>query len=501
MATTYSAFLQAPTTAQLAGDATLHYITTTTSISEPTAILKHLQAQKKLITTKDQKILNAIEGTDTLFLETELTLQFTNGGGAYLPSMDANLLDEKLVTFLVMHVVSFDDEQKIKQIRLHWDQGTLLKQVDAIGRTGRNWPIREGRAQIDLVSKSLKTEGVNPDKAMPMPKKNGNEVIIKDHHKRTSVSATRDPHASLNLFAPRDPNENTSSAYDGPKLAPRASAKPAPRDYGELFASGNDETASVSGSQARSPSPKKIDGTNLKAGAGRHYTGNRLFDDSGEGRAPNPARKKTYEQKYDHFSFGDGEDAPHKKHTGGASHHHGQGSQSQPTFSFEDFATPQKVKAKPRRDDQVQWGSEVRRLPPTTNAALTNSTAGGSTFAAHPSRGPRFAPRRRHPLHHRRPQLAGGAGGGAARPATVAPARTRHGPLPRSARGGELGRHRRHAQARPQHHQHRQDASRQRLCRPLRHDRRARPRREPRAPRQGPARAPLGVAVDYGWVS
>lgn len=99
MANTYSAFLQAPSASHLASDASLNYITTTTVISEPNAILKHLQAQAKQIAKKEERVLNAIEGPDSLFLETETTLQFQAGGGAYLPSMDENLLDEKLVTF------------------------------------------------------------------------------------------------------------------------------------------------------------------------------------------------------------------------------------------------------------------------------------------------------------------------------------------------------------------------------------------------------------------
>ncbi|KAK3060308.1 hypothetical protein LTR53_020155, partial [Teratosphaeriaceae sp. CCFEE 6253] len=77
--------------------------------------------------------------------------------------MDENLLDEKIVTFPVMHIVRFDAEQKIKQIRLYWDQGTLLRQVEAIGRTGRNWPIKDGQAQVNAINRSLKAGGSNTD--------------------------------------------------------------------------------------------------------------------------------------------------------------------------------------------------------------------------------------------------------------------------------------------------------------------------------------------------
>ena len=34
-----------------------------------------------------------------------------------------------------------------------------VKQVEAIGKTGRNWPIRDGKAQVDAISKSIKSAG------------------------------------------------------------------------------------------------------------------------------------------------------------------------------------------------------------------------------------------------------------------------------------------------------------------------------------------------------
>ena len=349
----YTAFLQSPSTSHLASDASINYITTTTTINEPTAILKHLQAQLKQITKKEEKILNTIDGGNSLCLETQLTIQFVFGGGAYLPAMDQNLLDEKIVTFPVIHTVDFDGEQKIKQIRLSWDQGTLLKQVEAVGRTGRNWPIRDGKAQADAITNSVKSSGVNQPSQQPLGSRNPNEVVINQHKKKDSVSATRDPHASLNLFAARDPNEHAPGDYQGPRHAPRASAKPPPRQYNELFAGGESPAADAS-SQVRSQSPSKADGVILKAGAGKHYTGNRLFDDSEQsGIARSPERKKVFGQKYQHFTFGDGEDVPEN----GRPESVARGSKHQPTFSFEDFATPPKHQQKVRPDYDVHWGA------------------------------------------------------------------------------------------------------------------------------------------------
>ncbi|KJX93531.1 hypothetical protein TI39_contig4297g00003 [Zymoseptoria brevis] len=355
----YLSFLRSPTTAALADDASLNYITTTTAIKEPTAILKHIAAQSKQLEKKEEKVLNVIEGDNGCCVETLTTLLFQSGGGAYLPSMDSNLLDERQVTFAVTHVVTYNSESKIQQIRLYWDQGTLLKQVEAIGRTGRNWPIRDGKAQADFVTASVKAgnssaPGNGNGNHKPSAARDPNEVVISQHSKRDSFSATRDPHASLSLFSERDANDSGRS-YEGPKYSTAKSAKPAPREYDELFTNG--ESAAALAIAGRSSSPHKTDGTILKAGAGKHYAGNRLFDqgkDMEDSRSPE--RKKTYNQKYEHFAFGDGEDAPTKENRPFSK---GQGEKNNTTFSFEDFSTPPKHIEKPRRDDERHWGADV----------------------------------------------------------------------------------------------------------------------------------------------
>ncbi|CAK4032574.1 Hypothetical predicted protein [Lecanosticta acicola] len=355
-------FLQSPSTSDLASDASINYITTTTSITEPTAILKHLSAQAKQAEKKEEKVLHTIESSNGCCIETLTTLQFRMGGGAWLPGMDANMLDEREVVFPVTHVFTYNRDGKIQQIRLYWDQGSLLKQVEAIGKTGRNWPIRDGKAQVEAVTASVKSGGQSGNaqsNGAPLSARNPNEVVIRDHHKRDSVSVTRDPHASLALFAERDPNEGRS--YSGPKYEPVKSAKPGPRDYGELFAS--EETAAAAGSTARSPSPHKTDGTILKAGAGKHFSGNRLFDENeAEEPARSPVRKKTYGQKYEHFAFGNGEDAPKGDRPISGKSNNQQGA----SFSFEDFATPPKHTEKYRRDDERQWGAGVDEDDPAS---------------------------------------------------------------------------------------------------------------------------------------
>ena len=95
----YEAFLASPSSGALAGNASLHYITTLTSIQDAPAIIKHLSVQEKLLKKKEQKILSAIEGSDgKLCVDLETTIEFVNGGGAYLPGLDDNFISDRTVT-------------------------------------------------------------------------------------------------------------------------------------------------------------------------------------------------------------------------------------------------------------------------------------------------------------------------------------------------------------------------------------------------------------------
>src|SRR5947207_14852471 len=97
----YNSFLRNPSTGVLAENASITYIPTLTSITEPTAILKHLAAQAKQIRKRYENILSFIEGGNGVCVEAETTLEFLTGGGAYLPGLDDNFLVDKVVTFPV----------------------------------------------------------------------------------------------------------------------------------------------------------------------------------------------------------------------------------------------------------------------------------------------------------------------------------------------------------------------------------------------------------------
>jgi len=257
-----------------------------------------------------------------------------------------------------IHIVTFDANGKIQQIRQNWDQGSLLKLIDVIGKTGRNWPIHDGVDQIKLIASSVKSAGKTPvDSAA---RKDEQET---SRSRGNSTNVTRDPHASLSLFAPRDKNLNDTLPA---VVAPRASAKPPPRDYHDLFV-GNDSDNSPA-SQAKTPvakraeSPSKESVIAPKGGAGKNYAPSRLFDTE-DAEVESPLKNHSAEHfyrpnptKYQHFDFGDNTEEPQVKHTPlkqvKSSKH---GSQ----WNFDDFNTPAKVvPGKVLRTNEVRhWGN------------------------------------------------------------------------------------------------------------------------------------------------
>jgi hypothetical protein len=95
----YQRFLANPRTAPLAANASLIYIPTTTKIEGADAIATHTSRQASVVKKNSDRIINAIESSDALCLDMETTLEFVEGGGAYLPSLDDNFLADRVVTF------------------------------------------------------------------------------------------------------------------------------------------------------------------------------------------------------------------------------------------------------------------------------------------------------------------------------------------------------------------------------------------------------------------
>ncbi|KAI0845614.1 hypothetical protein F5Y00DRAFT_265419 [Daldinia vernicosa] len=348
LAAVYKQFLAAPNSSQLADDASLHYITTTSSYRGSAEILKHLSTTTKQLKKKKMELLAVIEGQNAIAAEVDTVLEFITSGGPYLPGLDDNFLADRTVYIPIMHIVTFDNNGKILQIRQSWDQGSLLKQLDVIGKSGRNWPIRDSKEQIKLIETCVKSSSNGASSQDP--------IDLAVRARGNSNNALRDPHASLALFAPREESDESIAAV----ISPRGGARPRQRDIVEILGDepveGPDRDRSESPSKAIAP----------KAGGEKKFQPSRLFADEETLEESDPIEDvaspnrfyRPNPKKFSHFDFDDGSNEPEQvpppteatpvktKHTS--------------QWSFDDFVTPQKVKpSKVLQQQNVRhWGNE-----------------------------------------------------------------------------------------------------------------------------------------------
>ncbi|KAK3383137.1 hypothetical protein B0T24DRAFT_36009 [Lasiosphaeria ovina] len=358
----YKRFLAAPSSSALASNASLHYITTTASFSGATEIIKHVSSSQKQIKKKKENVLFAIEDTHAVAVEVDTTLEFVSGGGAYLPGLDDNFVADRTVYLIVTHIVTFDGQGNISQIRQSWDQASLLKQLDIIGKTGRNWPIRDSTEQISLITRCIKTNGVNavaapaqasaPAPQEPITRSRGNSAHI-----------LRDPHTTLGL-GPRDDDNDLPTV-----VSPYAGTRPHQRSFADVMGTGpNNEPESPSRGRQRSDSPSKAIAP--KIGAGKNYQSARLFHADEEApvekpqeEQPSPDRLiRPNPRKYQHFDFADGSDPQDAPKTG-VDFAELPKTKDTKNWSFDDFVTPQK----PTNTRTMHQGRNVRHWGPESD--------------------------------------------------------------------------------------------------------------------------------------
>ncbi|OAA73689.1 hypothetical protein ISF_00590 [Cordyceps fumosorosea ARSEF 2679] len=348
MSAAYKQFLASPNSSLLAENASLHYITTLTNFAGGTEIIKHLTALRRQVAKKQEEILSLVEGQDAIVVEVHTALEFLTSGGVYLPKLDDNFLSDRTAYVSITHFVTFDADGKILQIRQQWDQGALLKQLDIVGKTGRNWPIQDSREQLRQIQSCLKTVGKAAQQASDR-----NDVVIRTRH--NSNNALRDPHASLNLYGSR---EEIESAPMKPATNPYAGHRPSQRSIIDII--GDEPEEGESGhSRHRSVSPSK-------AGSNKNYQPSRIFDgkhDPEEIETPKKGDKfiKPHPTKYNHFDFVDGSD-PRDSPTRGVDLDKRPKSKHDSQWSFDDFVTPAKPTAsKGMRSQDVQhWNPELQ---------------------------------------------------------------------------------------------------------------------------------------------
>ncbi|RPA89882.1 hypothetical protein L873DRAFT_1795827 [Choiromyces venosus 120613-1] len=360
---TYSRFLASPSAEAFSDSPSVHYITTLITLNSTETIMKYLKREPTLIKKRVEKVLSAVETSDRLVLEVETELEFVKNGGNYLPAMDDNFLADQIVTFPIVHFVHFENGL-IKQIRIHWDQANVLKQLGVIGRNGRNWPIKDGREQCRLIATSMSgipasipsSSNSNGNGIQPTRSRGGSNSSKIDH-------PTRDPHASLALFTPHE-SDDEREPIDHPKVSPRSSAKPPSRDLGEILAGEHSHDTGPLPQRARSA-----------------FTPGRTFE-IGKGEssgASNPAQGKVQRKasidskKYEHFEFSDELEvsAPPAQAPISKRSQHGS------SWAFEDFVTPEKKPLKIRKDDVRHFGwTEEEDEQPETQPIRNNKNFG-----------------------------------------------------------------------------------------------------------------------------
>ncbi|KAL2381864.1 hypothetical protein RJZ90_003626, partial [Blastomyces dermatitidis] len=111
-----------------------------------------------------------------------------------------------------VHIVHFNSNDRITQIRLYWDQGALLKQLEVIDADSRNWPIRYTTEQSRLVNSSISAaakSSTSISSPASLPEKRSITTAASNASfgsiSSPSKRITKDPHTSLSLFEPRSP--------------------------------------------------------------------------------------------------------------------------------------------------------------------------------------------------------------------------------------------------------------------------------------------------------
>ncbi len=98
----YTQFLAAPNSSLLAADASLHYITSTTSYHGATDIIKHFSTLRNQLKKKKEILLSVVEGAGSIAVEAEVSFVFLTSGGPFLPGLDDNFLADRTVSLPIV---------------------------------------------------------------------------------------------------------------------------------------------------------------------------------------------------------------------------------------------------------------------------------------------------------------------------------------------------------------------------------------------------------------
>ena len=233
-------------------------------------------------------------------------------------------------------MVRFNTQGQIQQVRIYWDQGLLLKEVEVIGFRGRTWPITDASVQLRSIKAAAATPG--QEKSHQLEATSTTATTKKDAETTLPTSTPRkvfkDPYAAESLYdllspvrPDRDDQRRTQRAK--PQLPHQT------RDLGDLFVSQGDDT------EEDEKKPKK---PIIRETASKNFQPSSAFiqkeegDDNEKRKGATTTRSKYSAQKFGHFEIGADNSEREVKEKPRPRHNRWNESQ----WDFRDFVTPEK---------------------------------------------------------------------------------------------------------------------------------------------------------------
>ncbi|KAK9365009.1 hypothetical protein V1509DRAFT_655822 [Lipomyces kononenkoae] len=283
----YLAFLKSPRADQLLPNARVTYVTSAQVYSGAEAILSNAILNARHV-KKSEKIISTHVASDSIVFETVTTIEFVNGTGSYVTGLDKNFVVDNTVILPVIHSVIFDVD-KIKSVRLFWDQATMLKQLNIIGSRGNSWPIVSGSDQENLMISDA------------VPSNNPAPVVEKTEaftpRKKFDISQLE---PEIEVVLPR------------PAVVPAApSSKPEPRSFQDMIDAQTGPLPQSPRRQGKAPEAYDIfDEKNQKPLPARHMKGPAPATENLS--TPSHVRAKRFNSKNfePHFKFGTPDQKP-----------------------------------------------------------------------------------------------------------------------------------------------------------------------------------------------
>lgn len=221
LAQTWSRFIAGPKIDALSDDATLTYVTSCKQFKGAKAIIGQLNINAEGLKSVKDEVIASHESQGSLINEVaaSFVLEFDGKSNPFLPGIDDNMYSGRKVEVPMIWIVNFAGE-KIHDVRVFWDQATVLKQIDVIGARGRGWPVFDGAEQNRFLRQATK----------PVDAFVSNPTMVRER----LGNATCDPHATLATqeVPVEERGEYGAQSYDAPMKPPSRDVSVSQIDHG-----------------------------------------------------------------------------------------------------------------------------------------------------------------------------------------------------------------------------------------------------------------------------